>query len=160
MKLLPWSREGRAANKMNPFPIARDGKSHSPVPLLLGQEPGGNNNDLISIGGYGVMGFCPPDNDTIAFLLHNPEIEVWIDLLMGALPPVAFDISLGAVSTEVVFLVVRQILEKPLVILSPKLLICLVSGHRKRIKGVIPHAPLDAATRFLAVKSGHLLLVK
>src|SRR3989304_8526966 len=160
MEPAPRSGHGRAAPQVTPLPVSGQGEGHSPIALLLGQEAGGRYDDLVGVGANSVVSLRPAHDDPIALPLHNPEVEVRVDLLMGSLPSVPLDIGLGAVGGEVVLLEIGQELEKPLVILRPQGLIHSIGNHGEGVHGVDSHTALDAAAGLLAGKAGHLLLVQ
>ena len=91
-------------NLLDPFVIGGNGKSHCVIFLVGSQGAGRNHNNLIGDRSLGNVELAAPDNDSIAFLLHDAYVHVGVRLLDGPLHALTLHIGLGAASHEIFFL--------------------------------------------------------
>ena len=63
-------------NLLDTFVIGGNGKGHGVIFLIGTQSAGRNNKNFIGDRGLGNMELAAPDNDSVAFLLHDAHVHV------------------------------------------------------------------------------------
>jgi hypothetical protein len=98
------------------FRIAGDRKRNRIVLVFRPHGDGGHGDDLVGIDRAGLMILVAADHDAVLALFHNVQKHIRVLLLMRRERPVAFRVGHGPAAGEVVFLYVRKIFQKALVV--------------------------------------------
>ena len=148
-----------AVDEQDSFRVGGNGEGYCPVGLVGHHVAGGQNNDLIRIGGARVVGFGAVDNDSVRPFFHNPQVEVRIFCLPGRHTRFPLTSVCAQTSARSSLNLLHEF-DKIFIIARSVLLIGVITGDRQGVQSIDTHATLDTAADFLAIQARHLLLVQ